>query len=92
MSNENANRLKDISTRLGKYMDKIESGEVDVTEEHFDIVDKLENVVSEYEKDRLNVFNEKNQKIKQIEEEAKRKAELLKSDLVKNLGAFYEVK
>jgi len=53
MSKENANRLKDISKRLGKYMDKIKSGEVDVTEEHFDIVDKLENVVSEYE----NVLN-----------------------------------
>jgi len=49
MSKENANRLKDISKRLGKYMDKIESGEVVVTGEHFDIVDKLENVVSEYE-------------------------------------------
>jgi len=49
MSKENANRLKDISTRLEKYMDKIKSGDVDVTEEHFDLVDKLENVVSEYE-------------------------------------------
>jgi len=49
MSKENADRLKDISTRLEKYMDQIKSGEVAVTEEHFDIVNELENVVSKYE-------------------------------------------
>jgi hypothetical protein len=65
-------------------------GSVDGNE--FDIVDNVLEIVRNYEKDLLNVFNDKNQKIKQIEEEAKRKAELLKSDLVKNLGAFYEVK
>jgi len=65
-------------------------GSIDGNE--FDIADNVLEIVRNYEKDRLNVLNEKNQKIKQIEEEAKRKTELLKSDLVKNLGAFYEVK
>jgi hypothetical protein len=58
----------------------------------FGIVDNVLEIVYNYERDLLDVSNEKKQKIKQIEEEAKKKIESLKSDLMKNLGAFYEVK
>ena len=65
-------------------------GSIDGSE--FDIVDNSLEIVRNYQKDLFNVFKEKNQKVKQIEEEAERKTKLLKSDLVKNLGALYGVK
>jgi hypothetical protein len=58
----------------------------------FDVVGNVLEIVYNYERCIRDVSNEKKQKIKQIEEEAKTKIESLKSDLMKNLGAFYEVK
>jgi uncharacterized membrane protein len=41
--------LQNIADRLESIMSKIKSGEVKITEESFEQVDKLEVVISEYE-------------------------------------------